>query len=472
MTRSIRQDVSPYDTDIEPKVGPKPTLRITDAIALIVGIVVGTGIFRTPPFVAANLGGEGAVLLAWSLGGLISLVGAMCYAELASAYPHAGGDYHYITRAFGKPVAFLFAWARMTVIPTGSIAMMAFVFGDYASQLFRLGDHSSSLYAALVVATLTVLNIMGIRQGKWTQNLLTIMDVLGLLIIIVVGLAFATPLPDSASHGRVGSASVTTTSHAAWGLALVFVLLTYGGWNEAAYIAAELRGVRRNMVRALVGSILLIAGLYLLVNLAYMRGLGFAAMTRSEAVAADLISRVSARGAQLISVLIALSALAAANATTFMGARTNYALGQDFPLFAWLGRWHERAGTPINALWVQGAITMALVFLGTWTRKGFKTMVDYTAPVFWLFFLLAGLSLFVLRAREPDVRRPFRVPFYPVTPIVFCASCAYLLYSSLAYTGVGALVGMGVLSVGTLVLLWARRVPKPKTTKGGKSYAT
>jgi amino acid transporter len=181
-------------------------------------------------------------------------------------------------------------------------------------------------------------------------------------------------------------------------------------------------------------------------------------MAKSQAVAADLMRRaVGEPGAAFISLLIAISALGSMNATIFTGARTNYALGQDFSLFSFLGRWHHRANTPSQALLVQGVISLALVLLGSLTRKGFETMVDYTAPVFWFFFLLSGVSLLVLRVKEPHVPRPFRVPLYPLIPILFCLSCGYLLYSSLVYTGMGAMVGVAVMAVGVLVLLWMQR---------------
>ena len=152
-----------------------------------------------------------------------------------------------------------------------------------------------------------------------------------------------------------------------------------------------------------------------------------------------------------------MSAFTSVNAAVFTGARTAYAFGRDFRAFSLLGRWHGGADGPVNALLVQGAVALALVILGALTRRGFETMVEYTAPVFWLFFLLVGISVFVLRRREPDAPRPFRVPFYPVTPLVFCATCAYLLYSSLAYTGLGALVGLGVLATGAVVLALIQR---------------
>ncbi len=429
---------------------PKPTLSTIDAVALIVGMVVGVGIFKTPALVAANTQSPGVALLAWLLGGGMSLVGALCYAELTTAYPDAGGTYHYLMRAFGKGPAFLFAWARMTVIQTGSIALPAFVFGDYAAQLLPIGQYSSAIYATGVVVCLTGLNVLGVQQGKWTQNWLTAAKVLGLLLIVIVSIAFAVQVPQQTT--------TAATQKTAFGQAMIFVLLTYGGWNEAAYISAEVRDGKRNMVRILLGSIAIITVIFLLINLAFIYGLGLAGLASSQTPTADLMRRaVGENGARFVSFLIAVSALGAVNATIFTGARTNYALGRDFRKFSFLGRWQERSGTPKNALLVQGAISLALVILGALTRKGFETMVDYTAPVFWFFFLLSGVALLVLRSREPVVPRPFRVPLYPWSPLLFCAICGYLLYSSLIYAGIGGITGVVVLLTGIPLLLLNRQ---------------
>jgi basic amino acid/polyamine antiporter, APA family len=428
---------------------PKPTLSTIDAIALIVGMVIGAGIFQTPALVAKNTESAGIALLSWLLGGVMSFIGALCYAELTTAYPHAGGTYYYLLRAFGKIPAFLFAWARMTVIQTGSIAIMAFVFGDYASQLLRLGDFSPAIYATAAVICLTGLNILGVQQGKWTQNWLTVAKILGLLLVSIAGISAIKPLP--------AESLTTPVPQTTLGLAMIFVLLTYGGWNEAAYISAEVRQGKRNMVRVLLGGIAAVTVIYLLINLAYLKGLGLVGLAGSEAPAADLMRHVlGENGAIFVSFLVALSALGAANATIFTGARTNYAVGRDFPMFSFMGRWQERGSTPINALVVQGAISLGLVILGALTRKGFETMVDYTAPVFWFFFLLSGVALLVLRSKEADVPRPFRVPAYPLTPLLFCAICVYLLYSSLTYAGIGGIVGVVVLLTGIPLLLLDR----------------
>ncbi len=443
---------NPPNQQVKAGTAIKPALLLVDAVSITVGIVIGAGIFETPALVAANTGTGSMVTLVWLLGGVISLIGALCYAELATTYPHPGGNYYYLIRAFGRNVAFLFGWARMLVIQPGSIAILAFVFGDYATEVLPLGVYSSSVYATGVIILFTVLNLLGVRQGKWTQNLLTIAEVLGLLLVVVVGFFFTSTAPVALREPNLGNPPTNL------GLAMIFVLLSYGGWNEAAYISAELRNVRRTMVRSLMWSIGIISALYLLINLAYLRGLGVAEMASSNTVAADLMRRaIGEPGVWFISFLISVAALGSINATIFTGARTNFALGQDFPLFAFLGRWNDRASTPFQALLAQGAISLALVALGTLQRKGFEAMVDYTAPVFWFFFLLTGISLIILRSKEADIPRPFKVPFYPLTPILFCLICGYLLYSSLVYTGRNALVGVAVVAAGIPVLLWMQR---------------
>ena len=237
---------------------------------------------------------------------------------------------------------------------------------------------------------------------------------------------------------------------------MVFVLLSYGGWNEAAYISAEVRDGSRNIVRALIWSIAIITALYLLVNLALIRGLGLSRMADSQAVVADLMRlNMGEVGALLTSSLVAIATICSLNATILTGARTNYALGRDFSIFAFLGRGRE--STPTNALIVQGLIALVLVMVGTFARQGFETMVDYTAPAFWFFFLLSGISLFVLRRREPNINRSFKVPFYPLTPLAFCGICIYMLQASLAYTGWGGLLGVIVLLLGLPLLWWTQK---------------
>ena len=422
---------------------PKATLETRDAVGIIVGLVIGAGIFTLPSLVAKSSTDPTIILGLWVLGGVLSIIGALCYAELATSYPNAGGDYFFLQRAWGRDFAFLFAWARVAVITTGSIAFLAFTFGDYTSKILSLGPYSSSIYAVLAVVALTAINIAGIREGKSTQNWLTTFEVLGVVAIIVAGLflvAPAVPMPTKAPDPNAWTPSI--------GLALVFVLFAYGGWNEAAYISAEVKN-RQGMVKALIGSLIIVTILYFLINLAYIRGLSLQGVADSRTVAADLLERsFGATGAILISLIVAISALTSINATVIVGARSNFALGRDFPVFGWLGKWNNETGTPTTGLILQGLVSVALIGLGTATRQGLQTMIDYTAPIFWFFFLLVGVGIMVLRQREPNIERPFKVPLYPIFPLILCAMCAYLLYSSLDYAKVGAVVGVGVVLFG------------------------
>ncbi len=236
---------------------------------------------------------------------------------------------------------------------------------------------------------------------------------------------------------------------------------------EAAYISAEIKDGHRNMVRALVLSILVITLLYLLVTWAYWYGLGLGGMAKSQALAADLLGQAfEPTGKLLIAVLVAIAALTSINATMIVGARTNYAVGRDWPALGRLAHWDGRRGTPANAMHLQNGAATTLVLLGAATGSGFRSMVEFTAPVFWLFFLLSGLALFVLRRREPEAERPFRVPLYPILPAVFCATCAYMLWSSLSYVysqSLGGLnaawIGVGVLAIGGVLLAMLRLMP-------------
>ncbi|MGE5352309.1 MAG: APC family permease [Acidobacteriota bacterium] len=421
-------------------------ISVSGGVAIVSGMVIGPGIFKTPSIVAANSGSEIIALGLWLLGGMVSLLGALCYAELTSTYPSAGGEYYFLTKSFGKRIAFLFAWARMTVIQTGSIVMLSFIIGDYASEAFRLGDYSSSIYAALTVLILTGINLRGLLSSSRLQMALILGMLAGIMVIVYTGLISPSlqglnTIP--ASEGEAAPEAVT-----AFGRAMIFVLLTYGGWNEAAYISSEVKR-KRGIVKVLFYSIGLITFIYLIINYSLLKGFGFRNVSTSETVAADFILRALGQDwVKLISLLIAASALSTVNAVMITGARTNYALGRDFSAFRFLSKWNSDQNAPRNAYLFQSGIAFLLIILGSLTRSGFVTMVEYTAPVFWFFFLLVGVTLFILRYKNPNTFRPFSVPVYPVVPVMFCLSAAYMLYSSLSYTGLGALIGICVLFAG------------------------
>ena len=443
--------------------GPKRHLSLLDATCVVVGIVIGVGIFRSPSLVAAMSGTPTRMVLAWVLGGVLCFCGALTYAELATAYPRVGGEYVYLDRAFGGAVSFLFVWARMTVIQTGTIAATAYVFGDYLARLVPVARAGPLVWALAATVVLTITNLVGLKTGKWTQNVLTALKVVGVAAIAAVGLVCT---PAAAPAAAAPAAAADGPGLAGFGLAMIFVLYTFGGWNEAAYVAGELKKPKRNTLWLLVGSIALLTVVYVAVNLAYLRVLGFEAMGKASAVAADAAGAVfGPGGGAAVSVLVAISALGAMNGCIFTGARAICGLGEGHRLFAPLGRWSRRFGTPAAAILVQSAIAVVLILLpslGGGMRErlgsGFEEAVTYTAPAFWAFFLLTGIAVFVLRVKEPEVERPFRVPLYPVTVVVFCGMCAWMLYRSLDYRAFGAVVGVAVLLVGVPVYLLCRRM--------------
>jgi amino acid transporter len=438
---------------------PQPKLRRRDAIAIIVGIVIGAGIFKTPSLVAGTTADGGWAMAAWLLGALVSLAGALCYAELAAAYRHPGGDYHFLTRAYGRDASFLYAWARATVINTGAIALLAFVFGDYVSTVVPLGAASGAIWAAVIVVALTLVNIAGLHVSARTQNWLTIVEVAGLVAVVAAAAVLATT---STTSGEVPMFA-KAPSAGLFGLAMVFVLLTYGGWNEAAYLSAELRGGKRAILPVLVASLAIITVAYVAVNVALLNALGLSGLADSKAPGADVMRRAFGDvGKQLIALAVAVAALTSINATMIVGARTNYAMARDWRALRFMSGWHAARGVPVASFVVQGLVALALVAFGALQHDGFEAMVEFTAPVFWAFLFLVGIAVFVLRARDGDSERPFRVPLYPFTPIVFCAACAWLTWSSIAYAASrnAIRVSLFVMAAGVVAWLLTRRRSK------------
>ncbi len=436
------------------EAAPRRELSLFDSVCIIGGVIIGAGIYESTPLVAQNVTDGSTLILAWLLGGVLSLVGALCYAELATAYPREGGDYVYLTEALGRRCGFLFAWAQLWVVRPGSIGAMAYVFARYANRLCPLGDGHSALvvHAVAAIVVLTGINVLGIHEGRWTQNVLTTVKFLGLGIVCAVGLFFG-----GAAERAVPSQSAINTPN--FGQAMILVLFVYGGWNEMAYVGAEVRDPRKNILRALVLGTLAVTAIYLLANLAFLRALGFEQVRRSADVAGNVLQQSFGQGSsRFIQLLIAVSALGAIQGMIFTGARIYYAMGQDHRLYAWLGRWNSRYGTPIRSLLVQAAITLALVIGFGWTKGGFSALVNFTTPVFWIFFCLVAVSLIVLRYRRPELQRPYRVPWYPVLPLVFCLSCLLMVYASLSWAveqrSYEALWAIALMALGIIATLW------------------
>lgn len=424
-------------------------LSVMDATVVLVGVVIGIGIFGFPPLVAQHAASEAMYIALWCAGGLVMLVGALCYAELGSAYPGAGGEYLYLTRAWGPRVGLMFAWARCSVIQTGAIAVVAFIYGDYAQRLMPLGTQGPALHAAISVVALTALNMVGTRYSKRLQWIFTVLTLIALASVLIASLsASGHNLPDTAVP-----APLAGNPAGLMGMGMVFVLLTYGGWNEAAYLSGELRNPARNMSRVLLIGTAVVTGTYVLTNIALLEIFGLQGLRDTPALGAEVMQRAAGPyAAALLSLTICATALSTINGTIITGARVYCALGRDVPRLRALSGWSARSETPVNALLAQGVITLALVGLGALSQNSVQTMVAYTAPVFWIFMLLVAASVWRLRRLDPERPRPFRVPLYPLPPLLLVLTCAGLVVSSAMYAGAGALIGLAVLAAGIPLL--------------------
>ena len=456
---------------------PKRQLTLFDSTCLIVGIIIGAGIYQVAPMVAGGTCLWWGFLLIWVAGGLLSLCGAFGYAELASAYPQEGGDYVYLNRAYGPWAGFLFGWIQLIVVRPGDIVGMAFIFATYARTLydpfggamvpyhvlpweaFQNADIAVSqlAYASLAVVVLTAIHIIGVREGKWTQNVLTMVKAIGLLVIVGVALFAPGTNPIVTAAGEL--------SYQGLSLAMILVLFSFGGWNEMAYVAAEVKDSQRNIARALVLGTSAVTVLYLLVNGAFLYALGYEGVVNSSAVATDTVSTIFPRiGANLVSALICISALGATSGLIFTGARISYAIGTDHRLFGFMGRWNPQTGTPVLALVVQGILAILLVFaLGS-----FVDAILYTAAAVYTFYFATNLAVIVLRFRDPDTERPYRVTGYPVTTLLFMAVCGFLVYSAVIYKPRVALVGLIVLLLGLPIYWLSPRKTTPTANVEGE----
>jgi len=438
---------------------PRRQLSVWHAISVCVGMVIGAGIFSTTPAAAANVSSSSVLMWTWAFGGALSVAGALCYAEMAAAFPDAGGDYFFLYRAYGARLGFLFAWSRFAVIHTGSMAMLAFVFGDYLGQIVHLGPSGSALFATLIVVVLVLVNLAGLRFGINTQVALMSIVLLGLASVGAAGLWLS--IQGTAPATAVVASAVPPVTH--WGSALVFVFLAYGGWSDAATLSAEMRDGDHGIKRALLLGMGTVTALYLVVNWALLRGLGLAGLAATEAPAAELMLRAFGRPGQvLIVTVVAITSITVMNALLIAGARTTYAAARDTITLRHLGRWHVVRGTPPAAIIAIGTVALLLVGFGAYTRHGFTTMVDYLSPVYWFFLTLSGGAYFILRQRHSHVRRPFRAPWFPWLPIGFVASSAFVFYSSVAHVKVGAITGVVVMLVGVLLMLPIRFAPQPQ----------
>ena len=445
----------------EPAGGPRlrRELGVFSATLIVVGGIVGSGIFFTPAEVALALPEGPWILAVWALGGVVAFSGALTYAELGAMNPEAGGAYVYIRDAFGPLAAFLCGWMTLLAVSTGALAAVAVGFARYAGRFFDLAPVGGELgLAALTIVVLASVNYLGVRPGAAVQNLLTAVKIFALGGLVVAGAirwASAVPTPVSAPEPR---SSVV----AALAAAFVPVLFTIGGWQQLNMVAGEIREPQRSIPRALGAGIGIVAAIYLGVNAVYLRFLGRDGLAASSAAAADTATALFGEfGAHAVSVAAMLSILGFVNVLLMGNPRIPYAMARDGLFFRAVGSVHERFGTPHVAIVITALWALALLLA---TRGNLGALLSGVVFADWIFFGLGGASLFVLRRKYPDRPRPYRVPGYPVVPALFVLAALAGVASAWLAAPTTSLSGTVLLVAGTFAYRMIRRAPTPSTT--------
>jgi APA family basic amino acid/polyamine antiporter len=420
-------------------------LNLFDAISIVVGTIIGSGIFLIPNSIAIQLNSLGAVLAVWVIGGIVTIFGALSLAELGSMYPGAGGLCNYLREAYGPLPAFLYAWGLLLIIHSGSIAALAAAFAIYAGQIFHLNTLEERVLSAACILMLTAFSCLGVRGGKLLQNLVAVVKVGGLTgVILLLALKGLRPIhlfeatPNIASQGW---------SFSGFAIAMVAVLWTYEAWHVVSFVGGEMKRPQFDLPRALAVGCTIVMLIYVVANLCYYHVLSAAEIRSSQAVAALAVGKILGPFAQVfISILILISILGSMNGMILTGPRVYYAMGRDGVFPRIFGKICIRYQTPILALVVQGIWAAALAASGTYQQL--FTDVIFTA---WIFYGLAVAAVIVLRHARPEISRPFRVPGYPWVCLLFCAAAVGLVASTVVERPAEALIGIGLVATGTPV---------------------
>lgn len=424
------------------------TLGTWTATAVVVGTIIGSGIFRLPGSVAAQAGSARAIVLLWVAGGIVALCGALSLAEMATAFPRTGGIYVILRETYGRWAAFLFGWAMLVVNPA-AYAFVASIFAESLATLVPPLRGAERLTAAASLALLVAVNIRPVRVGATVLNATTWLKVAALVALSAAALVLA-------GRGDTAAAASAATSTPGWpglGLALILVMGAYDGWQWLPQLAGEMRNPARSLPRALAAGVLVVMTVYVLANAANLLVLTSAELERSTLVTSDVARRLmGAAGAALVAALVAVATFGSNHAGMMTDPRVFYAMAEDGLFFRAVAAVHPRHHTPYVAVTVIGAGGIAYLFVRT-----FEELVGTLILGMWPFLALAVAAVIVQRRRQPDLVRPFRVPLYPVVPLAFLAACAGLFASSLAEQPLFTLVNLAVLTAGLPVYwIWRR----------------
>lgn len=434
-------------------------LGISDLVLMILGTVIGSGIFLVPGVVLRAVGNSvPTALMVWLVGGLLSLLGALTYGELSAMKPRAGGLYVYIRDCFGPFPAFLFGWTMFFVISAGSVATLAVAFGNYLGEFVQLSPLQIKIVAIVMISVITVVNVLGTRQSANLLNATTAIKIGAILL-------FGSMLLWRGTHSVFGDANPVmgqTPGILGFGLAMISVLWAYEGWQYVTYTAGETVNPQRIFPLAFfIGTAALIA-IYIFANLGYVAALGASGVAGSTRVAASALGAVVSRGAgKLVAIAILIAMFSAANAIILNAPRVYYAMAKDGLFFVSLSRVHPRFGTPALAVCAAAIWSAVLAASGT-----YQQLLTYVVFIGWMFYALAAASIFIYRKRFPALVRPYRVPGYPFTPALFIVAALTLVINTLVTQPMRAAIGLGIVLLGApAYLLWRRSAVNLNTGK-------
>ncbi len=428
-------------------------LTLYGLIMVAIGSCIGSGIFVTPSQIAGTIPSPFLIILVWALGGLITLTGALTFGELGALFPKAGGLYVFLKEAYGGWLGFLYGWAYLLIITSGSIAVLALAFSYYLSFLIPISESGKIIISIIVIILLTTLNVLRAKFGEMFSNLFTGLKIAGILIIIIAGIFLGNStlsfsgLPIKASGAGLSG----------FGVALVGVLFSYGGWQHASFLAGETKNAARNVPIAMITGALVVTIIYLLVNISYMLLLPVSFIITSDKVAAEAVSTVIPFGGSLVAAIIAVSVVGTIGIYTLSAPRIYYAMAEDGLFFKSIARVHPVFRTPVNAIVAQSLWAIVLLlFWGT-----FEDLITYTVSVEWIFFTLAAAGIFVFRKRMKDAERPYKTLGYPVTPLIFIIINTWFVLNITVRKPLHMGIGIIFLALGIPVYIFFKRKNQP-----------
>jgi APA family basic amino acid/polyamine antiporter len=425
-------------------------LTLYGLIMVAIGSCIGSGIFVTPSQIAGLIPSSKLILLVWALGGIITLTGALTFSELGSLFPHAGGIYVFLREAYGGWFGFLYGWAYLLIITSGSIAVLSLAFSYYLSYFIPMNETWKIATSIIAISMLTTLNIFRAKFGEIFSNIFTGLKIAGILIIIGVGIFFGN---SELSFKSFTAPAFSTAGLASFGVALTGVLFSYGGWQHASFLAGETKNPARNVPVAMITGAIVVTLIYLLVNTGYMLLLPVEKIVTSQKVAAEAVSTVIPFGGMLVAGIIAISTIGTIGIYTLSAPRIYYAMASDGLFFKGIAKIHPKFKTPVNAILVQSVWAIVLLlFWGT-----FENLITYTVSVEWIFFTFAAAGIFIFRKKLKHVERPYKTFGYPVTPAIFIVINTWFVFNIMINKPLHMGIGFIFLLLGVPVFLFFKR---------------